>query len=325
MSSRRSKTRNAPASDMAVAYTDHDILLKRGGLVSKREANQFYHSLLQANVMVYKSLPKDLRSDFARNIISFILGPCQRKLIQYQADTDDYIELDVEAASPAVSAAIRDDRVAQACCSSNPLWILGLHGTAGSDGLPYAYYKQGTWCYPGSMDELRQFLLTHGIQNMIILPPEFQLPELGPKQDARAVESVDYVDSMLQEMEMDVLHGQGSSKGSPGARRTSTSSEQTGVMTSFSNFEFQESEHQFPEDHLPGLSRVVSATPTQLFRKRRLSALRRSCSTISLSDIEDEDMDENFQGFEFAKPDLFNSSEMAMQYFLGESVATMEV
>ena len=52
-----------------------------------------------------------------------------------------------------------------------------------------------------------------------------------------------------------------------------------------------------------------------LFRR---SSLHRSCSTISLSDVEDENMDENFDGFQFSQPDLFNS-DLAMQYFLGDS------
>jgi hypothetical protein len=183
---------HSPASVLPTVafYTERDIVQKRGGIISQRVANKQYHALLQANVMIYKTLPKDDRSDFAKNIYNFLTRVCQRRIVQYRTGGDDYVVLDESKGAIVISAAIRDDKTAQACCASNPLWILGHHDPSQMyGGMPFLYRTNNdnknnnnteaetVWHHCQSSTEAQTFLLQGHLKNLLVLPSDIDIPD----------------------------------------------------------------------------------------------------------------------------------------------------
>lgn len=123
-----------------------DIILKRGGSISQRPANRMYHELLKANVMLYKCVPKERRSEFALNIYIFVTKQLGRRFLVFNDDQYEVLT-DLKVAAGKIGAAIRDDKNLKASMKSNPLAILGNHDpTAAHNGNPFVHLKaDGTW------------------------------------------------------------------------------------------------------------------------------------------------------------------------------------
>jgi hypothetical protein len=170
-----------------VIYNERDVVQKRVGIISQRVANKQYHALLQANVMIYKTLPKDDRSDFAKNIYNFFTRVCQRRIVQYRTDKNDYVVLDETKGAIVIAAAIRDDKTAQACCASNPLWILGHHDPNQMyGGMPFLYRTNNdnnndkaetVWNHCRSGIEAQKFLVQGHLKNLLVLPSDIDIPD----------------------------------------------------------------------------------------------------------------------------------------------------
>jgi len=164
------------AASNDLPYTDHDILLKKGGRTSLRQANQLYHDFLKSNYMIYCCLPAVERRPFARNIFLYIRRILGRRFIKYNQSTNEYYELEEDVTNKrndvveAISAAIRAEWVK---VQASKRWVVGNHDPRGfHNGNPFLYkVAHSIWRKP-PLEEVNRILerTPNGLTELLILP-----------------------------------------------------------------------------------------------------------------------------------------------------------